>query len=122
MINDDMTMEEIIAEMEREYGEEFNWRAIGLGQGSEYFVDELKKEVNESDGFLKNGVRAAAKCESEDNVLFCSKDGVWRIYHLTYSANNIKGYPKYIEFDSEKEAAEYIKNKFTKEYLRYGRN
>lgn len=120
MITDDITMEEIMYQLEKEYGEDFNWRIV-LPDKSKNFVDELKKELNENDPFLSNRVYAIAKCDSNDDVLFLAEDNkgseIWRIYHLTYTVDHADDFPEYQEFNSRKTAADYIQNQYIAEYL-----
>lgn len=117
IITDFMTIEEIMIELEKEYGEDFNWMLIPLSQSTGYYVNELKRELNENDIFLRKKVWAVAKCTSNDDVLFLSEGNIWRIYHLTYSSNKENDFPQYVEFNSRKLAAEYIQNQFRSEYL-----
>lgn len=117
IITDSMTIEEIIEQFQIEYGEDFNWTMIPFSQSGGYFVNELKKELAKNDPFLQNKLWAVAKCTSNDDVLFLDENGLWRIYHLTYSSNNENGFPKYVEFNSRKSAAEYIQNQFIAEYF-----
>ncbi len=122
-ITDRMTVEEIMEELYREYGKEFNWHMIPLSQASRgFFIEELKKELGEDNDFFKNDVYAVAKCDSNDDVLYLTGEGktetdeIWRIYHLTYSPVNKDGFPKYTEFASRKAAMEYIRDGFEREY------
>lgn len=115
IINDNMTMEEIITALDEKYGEDFNWSLIP--ETNNYYITELRKELGADNPLFQNEIRAAAKCESNDDVLYVLNGDIWRIYHLTYSANNSEGYLKYEEFSSVKAAAEYIQDKFVKEYL-----
>lgn len=117
IITDDMTIGEIIYRLNKEYGEDFNWITIPVTQSGGYFVTELKRELNDDDEFLRKKVWAAAKCTSNDDVLFFSEENIWRIYHLTYSSNKENVFPRYIEFSSRKSAAEYIQDQFIAEYL-----
>lgn len=117
IITDDMTIEEIMYQLDKEYGEDFNWMMIPLTQSGGYFVNELKRELNENDKFLRKKVWAVAKCTSNDDVLFLSEGNIWRIYHLTYSSNKENGFPQYVEFSSRKLVAEYIQNQFIAKYL-----
>jgi hypothetical protein len=114
-ISNEMTMEEIITALAEEYGEDFNWSLIP--ETNNYYITELKKELGADNPLFQNSIRAIAKCESNDDVLYVLNDDMLRIYHLTYSANNFEGYPKYKEFSSVKAAAEYIQDKFVKEFL-----
>ena len=113
-ISSEMTMEEIIIGFEEKYNGDFNWSLI---PETDYYITELKKELGADNPLFQNSVCAIAKCESNDDVLYVLNGDIWRIYHLTYSANNSEGYPKYKEFSSIKAAAEYIQDKFVKEYL-----
>lgn len=117
IITDNMTIEEIMYQLDKKYGEDFNWRLIPLSQSNGHFVDELKRELDENDLFLKHKIWAVAKCTSNDDVLYLREGDIWRIYHLTYSSNNENGFPKYVEFNSRKSAAEYIQNQFISEFL-----
>lgn len=117
IITDYMTIEEIMYQFDKEYGEDFNWIMIPLSQSNGYFVDELKRELDENDIFLRNKIWAVAKCTSNDDVLFLSEGDICRIYHLTYSRNNEKGFPQYVEFMNKRLAFEYIQNQFITEYL-----
>ena len=114
-ISNEMTIEEIITALAEEYGEDFNWSLIP--ETNNYYITELKKELGADNPLFQNSIRAIAKCESNDDVLYVLNDDMLRIYHLTYSENNSEGYPKYKEFSSVKAAAEYIQNKFVKEFL-----
>lgn len=117
IITDNMTIEEIMYQLDKEYGEDFNWELIPLSQSNGHFADELKRELDENDLFLKNKIWAVAKCTSNDDVLYLGEGDIWRIYHLTYSSSNENGFPKYVEFNSRKSAAEYIQNQFKTEFL-----
>ncbi len=112
-ISNDTTMEEIITALAEEYGEDFNWSLIP--ETNNYYITELKKELGADNPLFKNSVCAIAKCESNDDVLYVLNGDIWRIYHLTYSASNSEGYPKYEEFSSIKAASEYIQDRFLKE-------
>lgn len=118
-ITDYMTVEEIMDKLYHEYGEEFNWHMIPFSQASRgHFIEELKKELGEDNDFFETDVYAVAKCDSNDDVLYGTDiaNEPWRIYHLTYSSINRDGFPKYIGFASRKEAMEYIRDEFEREY------
>lgn len=70
IITDNMTIEEIMYQLDKKYGEDFNWRLIPLSQSNGHFVDELKRELDENDLFLKHKIWAVAKCTSNDDVLY----------------------------------------------------
>ncbi len=115
-----MSAEEFIGRMCEAYGDEFNWRNPSV---TKTFVDELITELGEDDPFVLNrSISLAAKCESCDDMLFCSTgtDGseLWRIYHLTFSHCREKtGFPLKWEFRDRKSALEYIRDMFIEDYL-----
>jgi len=105
---------DIISEISRlcdKYGEEFNWGIVPLENG---FVRELEKETDVSQ---YDEVKAIARSYSCDEVLFLFDNNIYRIYHLTYSTNNLKGFPRYKEFLDVEQVVEYIENQFIEEYL-----
>jgi len=120
VITEDMTAEEFVGLMREAYGDEFNWC---LPTGTETFVRELITELGEDDPFVLNrNISLAAKCESCDDMLFCSagEDGseLWRIYHITWSRRREReGWPIRRDFPDRKSALEYIRDSFTEEYL-----
>lgn len=120
-IANNMTIEEIMGDLASEYGEDFNWRLICSSESREHFLSELKKELGSEHSIFSNSIWAVAKCESNDDVLYLICDPIageiWRIYHLTYSANNTIGFPEFEEFKSRKAAADYIQQRFVIEYL-----
>lgn len=98
-----MLSDKYFALFEEKYGEDFNW----MRTSSESFVDELRHELGDECSF--NSITVIAKCESNDDVLFLI-DGIYRIYHLTYSRNVDS--IKYLEFNSLSEAMDYIEKDF----------
>ena len=93
------------------YGDEFNW---GIVSQNNDFVSELEMETDISQ---YNIVIAVARSYSNDDVLFFFDNTLYRIYHLTYSKCNAKGFPKYEEFYSTKEVAIYLEKQFINQYL-----
>lgn len=116
-----MTIEEVFYKLSEKYGDEFNWRLITLTESQGNFTDELKRELGEESNIFQNTVYAIAKCDSNDNVLFLISDGsvegLWRIYHLTYTSNNLPGFPLYNEFTSRNAVGEFIENQFINEFF-----
>ena len=107
-------MIDIISEISRlydKYGEEFNWGIVPQENG---FVRELSKETNVSQ---YEELRAVARSYACDEVLFLFDNNIYRIYHLTYSMNNLNGFPRYKEFLDAEKVVEYIENQFIEEYL-----
>ncbi|MBR6101598.1 MAG: hypothetical protein IKP95_04150 [Ruminococcus sp.] len=119
-ITENMTAKEFIGLMFGAYGDEFNW---WLPPSTETFVKELITELGEDDPFvLKRTISLAAKCESCDDMLFCSvgEDGseLWRIYHMTWSRRREReGWPIRWDFPDRKSALEYIRDRFTEDHL-----
>ena len=104
-----MSIQNIFEQLEKEYGNDLNWYL--LSSDNDTFVKELKKELSSDDPFISGNIQAAAKCCSNDDVLFVNSEGIYRIYHLTYSSSNKNGYPKYIEFSSPESVSEYIRKR-----------
>jgi len=105
---------EIIDEINKlcdKYGEDFNWSIVPMDNN---FVRELQIETDLSQ---YSEVTAIARSESSDDVLFLFDNSIYRIYHLTYSKCNAKGFPKYKEFFDTKEVVAYIDKQYICEYL-----
>lgn len=121
MVKKTMTIDEIFCNLYEKYGESFNWSMVPLTQTKGFFVNELKKELGCDNSIFQNKVYAVAKCESNDDVLYLivddSVEGLWRIYHLTYSYDTIDNFPHYEEFASRQEVGVYIEKKYIDEYL-----
>ena len=98
-----MTEEEAFSYLNMKYGTRFTWKLLLLSEATGYFVRELKKELGEDHELFRNNIYAVANNEVNDEVLYLVGDlhgggGIYRIYHLTYSADNPPGYPRYMEF------------------------
>ena len=96
-----MTIEEIFSDLCDKYSEDFNWYMIPLTQADGVFVTELKNEIGEDHFLYDKRIWAAAKCESNDDVLYVIDNGrnvdIYYIFHLTYSKHNAAGFPRYEE-------------------------
>ncbi|MBR4555037.1 MAG: hypothetical protein IKO27_05530 [Ruminococcus sp.] len=118
-VTDEMTTAEFARLMEEEYGDEFDWWAVE----PDMFVRELITELGEDDEFIRGRkVYNALKCESCDDMLFCSADSaggeLWRIYHLTFShCREKEGWPRRKDFADRRSALEYIMNTFIEDHL-----
>jgi len=113
-----MTIEEAIKELEEKYGEDFNWAIIS--DSKIFFVNELKSELSNDDVVKNADVIALARSYSNDDVLFLieNKDKkVYRIYHLTYSKCNAKGFPRYTEFEDINSIREYLEKEFISDFI-----
>ena len=93
------------------YGADFNWGMVPKENG---FVSELRRETDISP---YNEVIAIARSYSCDEVLFLLDNSIYRIYHLTYSTNHAKGFPRYIEFFDSQNVIEHIEKKYIEEYF-----
>ena len=119
-VTDDTTAEIFITRMFDTYGDEFNW---WIPPQTERLIAELVTELGTDDSFvLDRRLTLEAKCESCDDMLFCSAgaDGseLWRIYHLTWShCREHRGFPRRTDFPDRKAALEYIRDNFEKDYL-----
>ncbi len=114
-----MTAKEAFGNLSDKYGEDFNWGM--LSPTDTYFVEELKKEIGADNILFEYNVKAVARSYSSDEALYLLKGindkDVYRIYHLTYSSRNMKGFPKYEEFFDIDNVSEYIEKKYVEEYL-----
>ena len=70
-----MTIEEIFSDLYDKYDEDFNWYMIPLTQADGVFVTELKNEIGEDHFLYDKRIWAAAKCESNDDVLYVIDNG-----------------------------------------------
>ena len=97
-----MTAEEVFSDLFDKYGDNFNWHMIPFTQAGGTFVNELKKEIGQNHFLYYKKIWAVAKCESNDDVLYVigneSGTDSYYIFHLTYSEQNVEGFPKYEEF------------------------
>ena len=116
-----MTIEEIFSDLCDKYGEDFNWYMIPLTQADGVFVTELKNEIGEDHFLYDKRIWAAAKCESNDDVLYVLRNGIGRdiyyLFHLTYSAQNADGFPRYEEFADIFAVKEFIERSYIEDYM-----
>ena len=116
-----MTIEEIFSDLCDKYGEDFNWYMIPLTQADGVFVTELKNEIGEDHFLYDKRIWAAAKCESNDDVLYVLRNGIGRdiyyLFHLTYSAQNADGFPRYVEFTDLFAVKEFIERSYIEDYM-----
>lgn len=92
-----MTEEEAFSYLNMKYGPRFTWKLLLLSESDGYYLRELKKELGADNELFKKDIYAVAKNEANDEVLYLI-GGVYRIYHLTYTADNLPGYPRFMEF------------------------
>lgn len=116
-----MTIEEVFSDLYDKYGEDFNWYMLPLTQADGMFVTELKNEIGEDHFLYNKRIWAVAKCESNDDVLYVTKNGlggdVYYIFHLTYSKHNSDGFPRYERFADIFAVKEFLEQSYVKDYL-----
>ena len=103
-----MFIDEWFCILKEKYGNDFNW----MSTSSDSFVDELKLELG--DGCNMDSISVIAKCESNDDVLFFV-DGIYRIYHLTYSGK--LELLSFLEFNTISEVINYIEKDYIENYM-----
>ena len=116
-----MTLEEMFATLYDKYGKDFNWYMIPSEQAREAFVVELNKEIGHDHLLYGKKVCAVAKCESNDDVLLVAENeieqGNYYIVHLTYSAHNTDGFPRYEELADINEVKEFIERSYIENHI-----
>lgn len=90
--------------------EKYNWSLID--KNSNYFEEELKKEVTKNHYLFNKELTAIAKDNASDDVLF-SYQNTFYLFHLTYTLANEEGFPQYEIFKSIQELEQY----FSKNYM-----
>ena len=82
---------------------------------------ELNKEMGQDHFLYGKKIWAAAKCESNDDVLYVLRNGMGRdiyyLVHLTYSAHNADGFPQYEEFADLFAVKEFIERSYIEDYM-----
>ena len=116
-----MTIEEVFSDLYDKYGEDFNWYILPLTQAAGMFVTELKNEIGEDHLLYDKRIWAVAKCESNDDVLYVLRNEIGRdiyyLFHLTYSAHNADGFPRYAEFADLFAVKEFIERSYIENYM-----
>ncbi|MBT9775262.1 hypothetical protein GPL15_01905 [Clostridium sp. MCC353] len=108
-----MTAEEIFNDLSCKYGDDFSWILVPLTNRS--FVTELKEEIGSAHFLYYKQIWAVVKCESNDDVLYAADNGMYYIFHLTYSSHNTDGFPKCREFTSIDEVKVFLEKSFLEE-------
>lgn len=115
-----MTAEEMFGDLFDKYGEDFNWHMLTSSQSSGALVEKLKKEIGERHFLYHKKVCAVAKCDSNDDVLYVadgeSGGNIYYIFHLTYTQQNPKGFPKCEKFADIYAVKEFIEQAFISDY------
>jgi len=116
-----MTLEEMFCNLYDKYGNDFNWYMLPFAQADGAFVAELNKEIGQDYFLYDKKIRAVAKCESNDDVLYVLRNGMGRdiyyLVHLTYSAHNADGFPRYEEFADLFAVKEFIERSYIEDYM-----
>ncbi len=116
-----MTEEEIFYNLFEKYGEDFNWHMVPLSQSNVFLVEELKKEIGKRHFLYNKKIWAVAKCTSNDDVLYVTSEklgtDIYYIFHLTYSHQNIEGFPNYKKFKNIQAVKEFIEQSFVQNYI-----
>lgn len=115
-----MTAEEVFNSLSAKYGEAFNWYLLPLSQSNGTLVDELKKELSKDHFLYHQEIWAVAKCAANDDVLYVtasdSGGSIYYIFHLTYSTQNLPGFPRCEKFADICAVKEYIERTFIKNH------
>ena len=113
-----MRVEEVFSCLEEKYGEDFNWFVLS---DAESYVSELKREFGQNHFLYEKSIKAVAKCEANDDVLFETESDEsikeYYIIHLTYSKHLKESFPKYKKYTNIKAVKEEIERVFVEEYL-----
>lgn len=114
-----MTAEEVFRDLNEKYGDDFNWFILSVSDNT--FVAELKREIGQNHFLYDEQIRAIAKCDSNDDVLFWAGDEngteIYYIFHLTYAKQNSEGFPEYKKFAGIEAVKKYIEKIYVEEYL-----
>lgn len=109
-----MTFENAFNNLSEIIGEEFNW--FLLPKNNNIFEEEAEREIGKEHFLYGYSLKAIAKCENSDDVLFKLNNDQYVIIHLTYNTSNSASYPKYIIFKNFIEVLEYIEEMFFEYY------
>ncbi|GAA0075993.1 hypothetical protein UT300005_03710 [Clostridium sp. CTA-5] len=93
------------------YGEDFNW---WIPNNMDCFNKQLKQELVKEHKLYGKNLKAIAKCETNDNVLFQSESRIY-IIHLLWKKGN-KDFPLFIEFIGLNDAINYIEKEYIDKY------
>ncbi len=117
-----MTEEEAFSYLNIKYGPRFTWKLLLVSESTGNFVRELKKELGEDNELFRKNIYAVAKNEANDEALYLIGDisdgAVYRIYHLTYTSDNLPGYPRYMEFKGIESVIDFFETKILIKSLR----
>lgn len=93
------------------YGDDFNW---WIPNNMEFLNKQIKRELVEEHKLYGETLMPIAKCESNDDVLYQSKDRFY-IVHLLWKKGN-KESPSFFEFINLEEAIDYIEKDYVNKF------
>jgi hypothetical protein len=77
----------------------------------QFFVEELKRELNSTHFLYNKDFNAVLKSECNDDVIYNITDGSFVVVHLTYQKENSINYPRYRIIDNIVDLKKFIKSK-----------
>lgn len=114
-----MTAEEVFNDLSEKYGDSFPWRMLPFSDKG--FVTELKREIDQNHFLYNRKIWAVAKSDSSDDVLFVTeneyKEDIYYIVHLTYSDDNVKGYPQCKVLSEIEKVKQYIEETYVMDFV-----
>jgi len=87
-----------------------DWDIIDAGSESKWLV-QLNAELSQTHPLYRRATKALARCYARDDVLYRLEDGKCAIVHLTYSRDNVDGWPRFVMFEKPEDAQKYIADK-----------
>ena len=112
-----MTAEEMFCNLYDKYGDEFNWMMIPLT--NKFYEQQAEKEIKQGHPLYGQKMWAAAKSESNDDVLYVVENAEKESYvmiHLTYSNNEDVKWPRYVLFENMEEVERYLEQQYISEF------
>lgn len=101
----------MIKKLIEKYGNDFNW---WIPDNMEYLNKEIQSELVTGHELKGKDLKAVAKCQFNDDVLFQEKNRVY-IVHLLWNKGNNK-FSRYIEFLNLEQAINFIEKEYVDEY------
>ena len=103
----------LLNKLEKKYGDDFNWGILKDNN----FLNELHAELTAGHHLHGKARQALARCYSQDDFLFLLDDNSYAIVHLTFSKNNINGFPLYKKFADLQSVINHIENEYLTEHI-----
>lgn len=101
----------MIKKLIEKYGDDFNW---WIPNNMEYLNKEIQKELVIGHELKGKDLKAIAKCQSNDDVLFQGENKVYIVHLLWNKGDNT--FPRYIEFLNLEQAINFIEKEYIDEY------